>query len=223
MEFKYRDCVQNADPTSPWNRTFRYATPAEVRAEAFIAVNHGAQGILYWPGESAYPCSLYNYVFSSFVRVGIGVEHQFRNVAPGLWEALAQVATDMQWLAPMVLAPMRSAMNPPVLASATAVDLGVKEAYGFLYITAVNTDTLATACVFDVSLLQERIALNTTVELLLPHDADLPTGQRRNISLDGEHSVAEPSSGTFAFTFNAQMMAPLQVFVYRIKLTARAL
>lgn len=126
----------------------------------------------------------------------------------------------MQWLAPMVLAPMWPSTNPPVFASATAVDLGVKEANGFLYIIAVNTETLATACVFDVSLLQDRIALSTPVELLLPHDKDLPTGQHRNTSLDGKHSVAEPSSGSFAFTFNAQVMAPLQVFVYRIKLSA---
>eukprot|EP01048_Picozoa_sp_COSAG05_P014110 COSAG05_NODE_1568_length_4532_cov_6.020753_3_plen_853_part_00 len=188
----------NADPTGPWNRTFRYATAREVRAEAFIAVNHGAQGILYWPG----------------------VEHQFRNVAPGLWEGLAQVATDMQWLAPMVLAPMWPASRSPVFASATAVDLGVKEANGFLYIIAVNTETQATACVFDVSLLQDRIARSTPVELLLPHEKELPTGQRRNISLDGRHSAAEPSSGSFAFTFNAQVMAPLQVFVYRVKISS---
>eukprot|EP01052_Picozoa_sp_SAG31_P006337 SAG31_NODE_290_length_18324_cov_33.408889_6_plen_172_part_00 len=149
-----------------------------------------------------------------------GVEHQFRNVAPGLWEALAQVATDMQWLAPMVLAPMWPVTNPPVFASATAVDLGVKEANGFLYIIAVNTETQATACVFDVSLLQDKIAISTPVEVLLPHDKELPPGQRRNISLDGKHSVAEPSSGSFAFTFNAPVMAPLQVFVYRIKLSA---
>ena len=94
----------NADPQGQWNATFRYATKSEVRAEAFVAVNHGAQGILYWPG----------------------VSHTFRTVAPGLWEGLVEVAQDVQSLAPMVLTPLRSTDALPVIASTQAVDLGVK-------------------------------------------------------------------------------------------------
>lgn len=62
---------------------FRPATAAEARAEAFVAINHGASGILYWQG----------------------VRHNFRTMAPGLWDGLAQTATDIQSLASMVLAP----------------------------------------------------------------------------------------------------------------------
>jgi hypothetical protein len=192
----------NADPQGQWNATFRYATKSEVRAEAFVAVNHGAQGILYWPG----------------------VSHTFRTVAPGLWEGLVEVAQDVQSLAPMVLTPLRSTDALPVIASAQAVDLGVKtvsiNGSTYLYLTAVNTDTLATACAFDVSMLQDVIAITTPVEVVLPRV--LPQGQARNISLDGKHSAAAPSSGGFAYTWRAERMDALEVYVYRIKLATHS-
>lgn len=117
-----------------------------------------------------------------------------------------------------------------VVASAQAVDLGVKVAGGYLYLVAVNTDTEASACEFDVSLWQRRLPKTARVEVLfsptnfsslVPHPRPASANTTTTISLGGGGTKRNgPGAGTYPFTFRApDGFAPLGVAVYRIRLS----
>jgi hypothetical protein len=91
-------------------------TPAEERCMTYLALVHGAKGIIYW----AHTASKY------YIRD-----------YPEHWTALKSLAGELRDLSPVILTPV-SRIKAKLAPKSATVDLLVKELDGFAYVFAVN-------------------------------------------------------------------------------------
>ncbi len=100
----------------------RAPSPAELRAMTYLALIHGAKGLIYYAYElPSYPGTQ---------------EFHLPADAPQLWEAFGPLNHQLQWLAPVILRGERHLLPP---AADGALHLGSWEYNGGLYVAAVNT------------------------------------------------------------------------------------
>ena len=102
----------------------RVPTPAEVRAMTYLALVHGANGLIY-----------YGYDIPSFPGTK---SFKLPNDAPEIWAELAQINKQLGWLAPVILNGQRRLLTP---AADGDVHLGTWHYQGGDYIVAVNTSS----------------------------------------------------------------------------------
>jgi hypothetical protein len=118
-----------------------WATPAQQRAMAWIAVNHGAQGIVWfvhrWEGEGAE-----RKLYSTKMPLKY----------PEIGASLKRINTELQQLAPVIY-------QPPVAGGVTItgmpLDMGVRKRDEILYLFAVESQGQAGSTVFEVPVIQE--------------------------------------------------------------------
>jgi hypothetical protein len=114
------------------NKGARYPTPAEYRAQAYIALLHGAKGLMWYGGS---------------VTGGL-------YLAPdeGHWNDLKKLATELKELSPVLMAPSQPA---PTFAPATvSLSVALKRAVGRTVLIAVNRGTTAIDVSFSLPNLQ---------------------------------------------------------------------
>jgi len=100
----------------------RAPTPEEVRAMTYLALVHGANGLIY-----------YGYDIPSFPGTK---SFKLPNDAPEIWSELAQINQQLSWLAPVILNGQRRVLTP---AADGDIHLGAWNYQGGNYIIAVNT------------------------------------------------------------------------------------
>jgi len=100
----------------------RAPTPAEVRAMTYLALVHGANGLIY-----------YGYDIPSFPGTK---SFKLPNDAPEIWAELAHINRQLSWLAPIILNGQRRLLTP---AADGDVHLAAWHYQGGNYIVAVNT------------------------------------------------------------------------------------
>lgn len=111
----------------------RAPTTAELRAMTYLALMHGANGLIFYGYQiPAYPNT------KAF--------HLVKD-APELWEELATVNRELQWLAPVVLGGQRMLLPP---AADGALELATWQYEGGLYVVAVNTSDRGLVSQFQV-------------------------------------------------------------------------
>ncbi len=106
------------DPSS----SGRAPTPAEVRAMTYLALVHGAKGLVY-----------YGYDIPAFPNTKA---FKLPQDAPATWERLAAINRELQWLAPVILQGERRLLPT---ASKGDLHLGLWQYDGGNYVVAVNT------------------------------------------------------------------------------------
>jgi len=126
-------------------------TPAEERCMTYLALVHGAKGIIYW----AHTASKY------YIRD-----------YPEHWTALKSLAGELRDLSPVLLAPASRIKATPSPKSAT-LDLMVKELDGYAYIFAVNREPKS--CLAQLSL--DGAPTVSDIEVLF-ENRTLPRGRR---------------------------------------------
>jgi len=99
----------------------------------YLALMHGAKGLIYYaydipsyPGTRAF---------------------QLPQDAPELWQAMAPLNRELQWLAPVILEGRRALLPP---AAQGDLELATWEYDEGLYVVAVNTSDQALICHFEV-------------------------------------------------------------------------
>jgi len=102
----------------------RAPTPAEVRAMTYLALVHGANGLIY-----------YGYDIPAFTGTRA---FKLPNDAPEIWAELTQINKQLGWLAPVIMNGQRRLLTP---AADGDVHLGAWHYQGGDYIIAVNTSS----------------------------------------------------------------------------------
>ncbi len=111
----------------------RAPTPAEVRAMTYLALVHGANGLMY-----------YGYDIPSFPGTR---PFKLPEDAPKIWTELAQINQQLSWLAPVILNGQRRLLT---LAGDGDVHLGAWHYQGGNYVVAVNTSSQEIAAEFTL-------------------------------------------------------------------------
>lgn len=111
----------------------RVPTPAEMEAMTYLALMHGAKGLIY-----------YGYQIPSYP--GTRAFHLPQD-APELWQALATLNRQLQWLAPVILDGQRTLLPA---AAEGALQLATWQYDEGLYVVAVNTGDRGLVCDFQV-------------------------------------------------------------------------
>jgi len=119
----------NLDPDT----SGRAPTPAEVRAMTYLALVHGATGLIY-----------YGYDIPSFPGTKA---FKLPEDAPELWTELSTINQQLRWLAPVILQGERRLL-PPV--SGGELHLATWQYQGSDYIIAVNTANSAVVAEFSL-------------------------------------------------------------------------
>jgi len=120
---------ENLDPDS----SGRLPTSAEVRAMTYLALVHGATGLIY-----------YGYDIPSFPGTKA---FKLPNDAPGLWAELSNINQQLRWLAPVILQGEWRLLPP---ASGGDLHLAMWQYQGGNYIIAVNTSDSAMVAEFSL-------------------------------------------------------------------------
>ncbi len=111
----------------------RAPSPAELRAMTYLALIHGAKGLIYYAYElPSYPGTQ---------------EFHLPADAPQLWEAFGPLNHQLQWLAPVILQGERNLLPP---AADGALHLGSWQYNGGLYVAAVNTSARTLLSYFEL-------------------------------------------------------------------------
>lgn len=96
-------------------------TGEEMRCMTYLALLHGAKGVLYWASDSG-KCDIVNF--------------------PERWKALQETASEVAWLSPVIERPkedLRATVEPPD----APVDIGIWRDGDAWYVIAANTSTEA--------------------------------------------------------------------------------
>ena len=133
----------------------RAPSAAELRAMTYLALVHGAKGITF-------------YGFQIPAYTNTKAFHLVRD-APHLWEALAVLNRELQWLAPILLGGQRALLPP---ASDGALELATWQHDEALYLIAVNTSPRGLVCHFQVPAAAGKSLQALFEDLSLPAAAD---------------------------------------------------
>lgn len=108
--------------------TGRYPTPVEYRAQAYLAIIHGARGLMWYGGS---------------VTGGA-----FQNVNEASWDSLKQLVSELRGLAPVLMG--RTLSAPEVTPKEAPISVAIKESGSRRVLLAVNRGP--TACDVTISL-----------------------------------------------------------------------